>query len=143
MEKVYFRSQILVHEYWTILDHFGIPVLFASGCNQHDFKNINITFLGNTGTPDMFQYSTILGRSSIRDLKYTFSGIILPYLIHPNKCPWYLTKSCDLVAYSRLNNCELVHTHPYSPDWLCWSHVTQYRCGYCGLGVSLVIKSNF
>ena len=32
-EKVYFKSQILVHEYWTILDHFGVPVLFASGCN--------------------------------------------------------------------------------------------------------------
>ena len=42
-EKVYFKSQILVHEYWTILDHF------------------------------MFQYSSMLGRSSIWDLKYTFS----------------------------------------------------------------------
>ena len=62
-----------IHEYWTILDHFGIPVFFASGCNQHDFKNVNITISGNTGTPDMFQYSTILGRSSIWDLKYTFS----------------------------------------------------------------------
>ena len=27
---VYFESQMLVHEYWTILDHFGIPVLLAS-----------------------------------------------------------------------------------------------------------------
>ena len=27
LEKVYFKSQILVHEYWTFLDHFGIPVL--------------------------------------------------------------------------------------------------------------------
>ena len=26
-EKVYFKSQILVHEYWTILDHFCVPVL--------------------------------------------------------------------------------------------------------------------
>ena len=26
-EKVYLKSQILVHEYWTILDHFCIPVL--------------------------------------------------------------------------------------------------------------------
>ena len=25
--KVYFKSQILVHEYWTILDHFCVPVL--------------------------------------------------------------------------------------------------------------------
>ena len=73
MEKVYFRSQILVHKYWTILDHFGIPVLFASGYNKHVFKNANITFSGNTGTPEMFQYSTILGRSSIWDLKFIFS----------------------------------------------------------------------
>ena len=34
-EKVYFKSQILVHEYWTILDHSSVPVLFASGYNQH------------------------------------------------------------------------------------------------------------
>ena len=27
LEKVYFKSQILVHEYWTILDHFCVPVL--------------------------------------------------------------------------------------------------------------------
>ena len=27
MEKVYLKSQILVHEYWTILDHFCVPVL--------------------------------------------------------------------------------------------------------------------
>ena len=26
-EKVYFKSQILAHEYWTILDHFCVPVL--------------------------------------------------------------------------------------------------------------------
>ena len=26
-EKVYFKSQILVHEYWTILDYFYVPVL--------------------------------------------------------------------------------------------------------------------
>ena len=30
-EKVHFKSQILVHEYWTILSHFCIPVLLASG----------------------------------------------------------------------------------------------------------------
>ena len=72
-EKVYFRSQILVHEYWTILHHFGIPVLFASGSHQHVLKNVNITISGNSGTPEMFQYSPILGRSSIWDLKYTFS----------------------------------------------------------------------
>ena len=29
-EKVYFTSQILVHEYWTILDHFCVRVLKAS-----------------------------------------------------------------------------------------------------------------
>ena len=72
-EKVYFKSQILVHEYWTTLDHFGILVLFASGCQQHVLKNVNITFAGNTGTHKMFQYLPILGRSSIWDLKYTFS----------------------------------------------------------------------
>ena len=54
-EKVNFKSQILVHEYLTILDHFCIPVLFASECHQHE--NVNITFLGNTGTPEMFQYT--------------------------------------------------------------------------------------
>ena len=27
LEKVYLKSQILVHEYWTILDHFCVPVL--------------------------------------------------------------------------------------------------------------------
>ena len=26
-EKVYFKSQILIHEYWTILNHFCVPVL--------------------------------------------------------------------------------------------------------------------
>ena len=26
-EKVNFKSQILVHEYWTMLDHFCVPVL--------------------------------------------------------------------------------------------------------------------
>ena len=51
-EKVYFESQILVYEYWTILDHFGVAVLFASGCYRHVLKNVNITFLGNTGTPN-------------------------------------------------------------------------------------------
>ena len=45
-EEVYFKSQILVHEYWTILDHFGIPVLFASGTR-------NVLVSTNTGT---FQY---------------------------------------------------------------------------------------
>ena len=49
-EKVYFKSRILVHEYWIILDHFGIPVLFASRCGQHVLKNVNITFSGNSGT---------------------------------------------------------------------------------------------
>ena len=70
--KVYFKSQILVHAYWTILDHFPVPVLFVSGFHQHVPKNVNITFTGNTGTPEMFQYSPILGCSSIWDVKYTF-----------------------------------------------------------------------
>ena len=29
-EKVYFKSLMLVHEYWTILDHY-FPTLWASG----------------------------------------------------------------------------------------------------------------
>ena len=70
--SVYFKSQILVHEYWTILDHFGVPVLFASGCHQHVLKNVNITFPDNAGTHKMFQYLPILGHSSVWDLKYTF-----------------------------------------------------------------------
>ena len=74
-EKVYFKSQILVHEYWTILDHFCVPVLWASGWHQHVLENVNITFSGNTGTPEMFQYLPILGHSSIWDLKYTFSAV--------------------------------------------------------------------
>ena len=72
-EKVYFMSQILVHKYWTILGHFGVPELFASESHQHVLKNVNITFSGNTGTPEMLQYSPILGRFSIWNLKYTFS----------------------------------------------------------------------
>ena len=42
---------------------------------QHVLKDVNITFSGNTGTPEMFQYSPILGRSSIWDMKYTFSHL--------------------------------------------------------------------
>ena len=76
-EQVYFKSQILVHEYWTILDHFGVPVLFASGSNQHVLENVNITFSSNTGTLEMFQFSPILGCSSIWDLKYTFSHVFI------------------------------------------------------------------
>ena len=82
-EKVNCRSQILVHEYWAILHHFGSPVLFAYGSNQHVLKDINITFLGNTGTPETFQYSPILGCSSIWDLKYTFSDCVFR-LCHSN-----------------------------------------------------------
>ena len=68
-----------VHKYWTILDHFYIPV-FASGWHQHVLKNLNITLLGNTDAPEMFRYSTILRRSSIWDPKYTFS--LLSFHIH-------------------------------------------------------------
>ena len=74
-EKVYFKYQIQVHKYWTILDNFGIPVLFISGYSQHVLKKVNVTFSGNNSTPEMFQYSPILGRSSIWDLKYTFCGL--------------------------------------------------------------------
>ena len=80
VEKVYFKSQILVHEYWTILDHFWVLVLCTSGCHQHVLKNVNITFSGNTGTPELFQYSPILGRSSIWDLKYTFSVFVFVFV---------------------------------------------------------------
>ena len=43
---------------------FGITLAFSKECY--------IAFLGNTGTPEMSQYSPILGRSSIWDPKYTF-----------------------------------------------------------------------
>ena len=69
-EKVYLKSQIVVHEYWAILDHICVPSFWKA---QRVLKNVNITFSGNTGTPTMFQYSPIQGRSSIWDLKYTFS----------------------------------------------------------------------
>ena len=102
-EKVNFKSQILVHEYWTILKHFGVPVLFASGCHQHVLRNVNILFADNTGTPEMFQYSPILGRSSIWDLKYTFSKwtsdlqckIKIEYCWHVTHFRW-LYHICDL-----------------------------------------------
>ena len=55
----------------------NVPVLFASVCHQHVFKDVKITSSGNTITPEMFQYSPILGRSSIWDLKYTFSLLSL------------------------------------------------------------------
>ena len=48
----------------TVLNHFCVPVLFASECHQHVLKNVNITFSGNTGTPGMFQSSPILMRYS-------------------------------------------------------------------------------
>ena len=53
---------------------FWCSSIFASGSHQHVLKNVSITFSFNTGTPDMFQYSPILGRSSIWDLKFTFSN---------------------------------------------------------------------
>ena len=99
-EKVNFKSQILVHKYWAILDHFGVPVLFASGCHQHVLKNVNITFLGNTGTAEMFQYLPILGRSSIWDLKYTFSHV------HFN-----------MPRYSS-SGTRLLRTNGFRPKWL-------------------------
>ena len=71
---------MLVHEYWTILDHFCIPVLLASGSHHHVVKNANITFSGKTGTLEMFQYSPILGRFSISDLKNIFSEILIQVL---------------------------------------------------------------
>ena len=89
---MYFKSQILVHEYWTMLDHFCFPVLFASGCNQHVLKNVNITVSGNTGTPEMSQYPPILGRSSIWDLKYTFS--IMAVHLDDKLCFHMMNLSC-------------------------------------------------
>ena len=81
MEKVYFRSQILerpsIGEYWNIS---SVPVLP---------ENVIFTFFKtcrcyseayNTGTQkwsSIVQYS----RTSIWDLKYTFSGIIIKLLL--------------------------------------------------------------
>ena len=65
LEKVYFMSQILVHEYWTILDHFlhsGIVSFWLTpACSKERKYNIfrqywntrNVPVFTNTGT---FQY---------------------------------------------------------------------------------------
>ena len=66
--KKYIKSQILVHEYWTKLDHFAFQYCELLDKYQPFIKNIIITFSGNTGTPKMFQYS----HSIIWELKYTF-----------------------------------------------------------------------
>ena len=70
-DKVKWKSILQVPDTGTqVLNNtrpFWRPVMFASGCNQHVLKNVNIRFSGNTGTLE------ILGHSSIWDLKYTFS----------------------------------------------------------------------
>ena len=73
-EKVYFKSQgtgtrVLddTRPFWrSSIVCFWIPLTCS--------KERKFTFSGNTGTPEMFQYSPILGCSSILDLKYTLSG---------------------------------------------------------------------
>ena len=105
LEKVYFKSQILVHEYWTKLDHFGIPVLFAFGYHQHVLKNVNITFSGNTGTPEISQYSPILGCSSIQDRKYTFSSVFIFTITHAQNMKPYLPIVIDATYNSFQSLC--------------------------------------
>ena len=84
----------MVHKYWTTLNHFCIPNFHY--IHSHFPKNVNITFSGNTDTPEIFQYQTIfecprfgeylnkLGRFRIWDVNYTFSeGSINPNLPAP------------------------------------------------------------
>ena len=65
LEKLYFKSQILVHQYWTIQDHFCVPVFVSSWitipCSKerkyHIFRQywytLNVPVFTETGT---FQY---------------------------------------------------------------------------------------
>ena len=65
LEKLYFKSQIRVHQYWTIQDHFCVPVFVSSWitppCSKerkyHIFRQYwytrNVPVFTKTGT---FQY---------------------------------------------------------------------------------------
>ena len=57
LEKKYTfnESLILKPEYWTILD--STPFLCSSIVSFWITLALSITVLGNTGTPEMFQYS--------------------------------------------------------------------------------------
>ena len=116
-EKVNFKSQILVHEYWTILDHFGVPVLFASGCHQQVLKDVNITFPNNTGTHKVFQYLPILGRSSIWDLKFTFSYFCF------DRAAEMLLSYMDLTFLYNIYNS--IHSQYKCTSW--WPHKWDFR----------------
>ena len=100
-------------KYWVlnnILDHFGIPVLFVSGCHQQVLKTVNNHFLDNSGTPEMFQYLPIIlqGRSSIWDLKYTFSKICYERL---NTKDWASHLLLEFIIVPK----NVIWEHPY-PD---------------------------
>ena len=110
LEKVYFKSQILVHAYWTILrclDLFKHSSIVSQ--HQHVLKNINITFSDNTSTPEMFQYSPILGCSSIWDLKYTFSPKFFKNHMSNLAQIW----ESSLVCLSPSNRPILISKQPY------------------------------
>ena len=72
-EKVYFMSQILVNEYWSILDHFLRSSIVSFWITPARSKERKYHIFRQYWYTRIFQYSPILGRSSIWDLKYTFS----------------------------------------------------------------------
>ena len=72
-EKVNFKSQILVYEYWTILDHFLHSSIVCFWMSLAHSKERKYHIFGQYLYTKMFQYLPILGRSSIWDLKYTFA----------------------------------------------------------------------
>ena len=77
LEKVYFQVPDTIMQ---VLDNtktflqsgiisFWITLALLKKCKYH--------ISGDTGTPEMFQYSLILGRSSILNLKCTFSDFCI------------------------------------------------------------------
>ena len=71
-KKVYSKTQALVNKVWAILDHDYVPVL----------RTLVSTFLTpffscNTGTPEMHQYSPIMGKFQF--LKCTFLQVSFGY----------------------------------------------------------------
>ena len=79
LEKVYFKSQILVHEYWTILDHFlrssivsfWITPARSKERKYHNFRQYwytrNVPVFTNTGTfqylgPEVYFFQSFLWR---------------------------------------------------------------------------------
>ena len=68
---MYFKSQILVHEYYNTRS-FWRPNIIWFWMPPARSKERYLMFSGHADTPEMFQYLPILGSSSIWDLKQTF-----------------------------------------------------------------------